>query len=108
MNPVDAMRELAYLYTDAPKNSYEKALAYEAGVEWLKIYQNNAMAQIEKQTSFLDIIPSLIECEKIPEYDVVYLELEEKDKNCCRILRFYFTRNCKSSLLGYQSNIWQK
>lgn len=100
MNPVDAMRELAYLYTDAPKNSYEKALAYEAGVEWLKIYQNNAMAQIEKQTSFLDIIPSLIECEKIPEYDVVYLELEEKIRIAVEFSDFISPETAKALCWG--------
>lgn len=100
MNPVDAMRELAYLYTDAPKNSYEKALAYEAGVEWLKIYKNNAMAQIEEQTSFLDIIPSLIECEKIPEYDVVYIELEEKIRIAVEFLDFISPETAKALCWG--------
>lgn len=100
MNPVDAMRELAYLYTDAPKNSYEKALAYEAGVEWLKIYQNNAMSQIEKQTSFLEIIPSLIECEKIPEYDVVYLELEEKIRIAVEFSDFISPETAKALCWG--------
>jgi hypothetical protein len=100
MNPVDAMRELAYLYTDAPKNSYEKALAYEAGVEWLKIYQNNAMSQIEKQTSFLEIIPSLIECEKIPEYDVVYIELEEKIRIAVEFSDFISPETAKALCWG--------
>lgn len=100
MNPVDAMRELAYLYTDAPKNSYEKALAYEAGVEWLKKYQNNTMAQIEKQMSFLDIIPSLIKCEKTPEYDVVYIELEEKIKIAVEFSDFISPETAKALCWG--------
>ena len=82
MSPIKAMTELAYLYTDAPKKSYEKTLAYEAGVEWMKKCnkENTYQGELGNKTSFLEVVPLLTNCKQIPEYDLVDIELEEKIK----------------------------
>jgi len=102
LSPVEAMTELAYLYTDAPKNSYEKALAYEAGTKWLQKYKKEKMDQgkFGNKTSFLEVVPSLTDCNQIPEYDVVDIELEEKIKIAVEFSDFISPETAKALCWG--------
>jgi len=102
MSPITAMTELAYLYTDSPKNSYEKALAYEAGTEWLQKYKKREKNQdkLRNKTSFLEVVPLLTDSNQIPEYDVVDIELEEKIKITVEFSDFISPETAKALCWG--------
>ena len=81
MDPVDAMRELAYLYTHSIEGTFENTVAYEAGTEWLERYKkdNQNHDELSLQLDFFEAIPLLVDDER-PKLVILDMEQEEKMK----------------------------
>lgn len=81
MTPLEAMTELAFFFTHSLEKTYENTVAYEAGSEWLKLYQKDKKNQddIACQSEFYDAIPLLVDYER-PELLLLEMDLDEKIK----------------------------
>ena len=101
MNPVDAMRELAYLYTHSIEGTCENTMAYEAGVEWLERYKKDKRNQDElsRQLNFFEAIPLLVDDER-PRLVILDMELEEKVKTALESADFTTQETMKALCWG--------
>lgn len=87
MAPIKALTNLAHLYIDSPEESIEKTLAFEAGTQWLKRYNNESLEKKRwsDKAGFIDVIPFLIGGES-PEFDRIHIETDEMLNKCLEIL----------------------